>query len=143
MYVLVGIAFFLIYYVVFRFLIGKFNFKTIGREDAGQETKLYSKQEYKESRSKKEESQVNPSEGEPIMAGVIVEALGGAENINTVTNCYTRLRLTVQDSSKVDEETLKNQTGASGVIIKDQNVQVVYGLQVGSVRKAVDKFLVD
>ncbi len=77
------------------------------------------------------------------MAGVIVEALGGAENINTVTNCYTRLRLTVQDSSKVDEETLKNQTGASGVIIKDQNVQVVYGLQVGSVRKAVDKFLVD
>lgn len=141
MYVLVGIAFFFIYYVVFRFLIGKFNYKTIGREDAGEETKLYSKQEYKENRAKIEEKQVTPGQGEPGMAGVIVDALGGAENINTVTNCYTRLRLTVADSSKVDEATLKNQTGASGVIINDKNVHVVYGLQVGNIRKSVDNYL--
>lgn len=140
MYVLVGVVFFGIYYVVFRFLIGKFNYKTIGREESGEETKLYTKQEYKESRSKKEE-QAYPGQDEPGLASLIVNALGGAENINTVTNCYTRLRVTVQDSNKVDEAILKNQTGASGVIIKDQNVHVVYGLQVNNVRKAVDEYL--
>jgi PTS system maltose and glucose-specific IIC component len=58
-----------------------------------------------------------------------------------VTNCYTRLRLTLVHPEKVDETVLKNETGASGVIIRDQNVQVVYGLQVTNIRKAVDRYL--
>src|SRR5690606_2888044 len=48
MYVVVGLMFFAIYYFTFRLLITKLNLKTIGREDDGQETKLYSKQDYKE-----------------------------------------------------------------------------------------------
>lgn len=135
MFVLVGLVFFVIYYVVFRFLIVKFNFKTVGREDDKAETKLYSKQEYKQKKAKE-----NKHEGDDL-AGVIVDALGGAANIQSVTNCYTRLRLTVSDSSLVNESILKDETGANGVIIKDQNVQVVYGLQVTNVRKAVDNFL--
>ncbi|MBP3041177.1 PTS transporter subunit EIIC [Bacillaceae bacterium Marseille-Q3522] len=140
MYILVGLLFFAIYYGVFRFLITKFNFKTIGREDAGQETKLYSKKDYKEKKNKRQHNEGNPQES-PGIASVIVEALGGADNIHTVTNCYTRLRLTLENPELVDEATLKDKTGASGVIINGQNVHVVYGLQVTNVRKAVDKYL--
>ncbi|NBJ70259.1 MULTISPECIES: PTS transporter subunit EIIC [Clostridia] len=138
MYILVGIIFFVIYYVVFRFLITKFNFKTVGREEQGKETKLYSKQDYKEKKSKGKDN-TNPTNLD--VASTIVEALGGAENIDTVTNCYTRLRLTLHQPNLVDEQTLKTKTGASGVIMKDKNVQVVYGLQVTTVRKAVDRYL--
>jgi len=140
MYILVGLVFFCIYYVVFRFLITKFNFKTIGREDDGNETKLYSKKDYKEKKAKGSQPAVAP-QGNAGLASVIVGALGGAENINTVTNCYTRLRLTLDHPELVDETALKSETGASGVIIKDKNVHVVYGLQVTNIRKAVDQYL--
>ncbi|MCX2839882.1 PTS transporter subunit EIIC, partial [Salinimicrobium sp. MT39] len=140
MYIVVGLMFFVAYYVIFRFLITKFKFKTIGREDEGNETKLYSKKEYNESKTK-DKQETPAAQGDDGLAGVIVNALGGAENIQTVTNCYTRLRLTVDKPELVDEAVLKGQTGANGVIIKDKNVQVVYGLQVTSVRKAVDNYL--
>ncbi len=140
MYILVGLLFFAIYYAVFRFLIAKFNFKTVGREDENQETKLYSKKDYKEKQSKGKAGVSEPKANEGI-AGVIVDALGGANNINTVTNCYTRLRLTLENPEKVNQDILKKETGASGVIIKDKNVQVVYGLQVTNIRKAVDNYL--
>ena len=141
MYILVGLVFFAIYYVTFRFLITKFKFKTIGREDTGQETKLYSKKEYNESKAAKPASGGAENQGDTGLASTIVAALGGPDNIDTVTNCYTRLRLTLHNPGIVDEQSLKNDTGASGVIIKDHNVHVVYGLQVSSVRKAVDHYL--
>ncbi|SHF04180.1 PTS system, glucose-like IIB component [Atopostipes suicloacalis DSM 15692] len=119
--------------------------KTIGREDRTQDTRLYSKEDYK---LKKKEStdapltkEISRDEEEFGVAPVIVQALGGSENINYITNCYSRLRLTVNDPSKVDEALLKNETGASGVMIKDQNVQVVYGLEVNKIRRAVDNYL--
>ncbi|NMH83132.1 PTS transporter subunit EIIC [Heyndrickxia coagulans] len=140
LYILTGLVFFAIYYAVFRFLIVKFNFKTIGREDEGQETKLYSKKEYNEKKgSAKKQAGAAVEDGG--IASVIVNALGGPSNIDTVTNCYTRLRLTLENPELVDEGVLKNVTGASGVIKKDHNVHVVYGLQVTSVRKAVDQYL--
>lgn len=140
MYILVGLVFFAVYYLIFRFLITKFNFKTVGREDEGSETKLYTKKDYKE-KSAKNTADSPAQQGDEGLAGVIVNALGGAENIQSVTNCYTRLRLTIEEPEKVDEAVLKNQTGASGVIIKDKNVQVVYGLQVTNIRKSVDSYL--
>ncbi|WP_284035812.1 PTS transporter subunit EIIC [Neobacillus sp. 114] len=140
MYILIGLIFFVIYYVVFRFLIVKFNFKTIGREDEGNETKLYSKNDYKAKKSAGTAGTPVP-QGNDGIATVIVDALGGASNINTVTNCYTRLRLTLEHPERVNEDVLKKETGASGVIIKDKNVQVVYGLQVTNIRKAVDSYL--
>ena len=56
-------------------------------------------------------------------------------------NCFTRLRLKVKDNTKIDQVTLKNQTGASGVMIKGQIVQVIYGLKINAVRRAVDEEL--
>jgi PTS system maltose and glucose-specific IIC component len=63
------------------------------------------------------------------------------ENIKTVDSCYTRLRVLLKDPEKVNEAKLKGETGASGVIKKGDNVQVVYGLNVNSVRKSVDEYL--
>lgn len=141
-FILVGIAFFIIYYLTFRFLITKFKFKTIGREDSVQDTKLYSKKDYQAAKSGQlVETVTGDREAETGSAPVIVQALGGPENIDTITNCYTRLRLTLKDPALVDEQTLRTDTGASGVIVKDQNVQVVYGLQVNSVRRSVEKYL--
>ncbi|WP_018664467.1 glucose PTS transporter subunit EIIB [Heyndrickxia acidiproducens] len=102
---------------------------------------MYTKKEYNESKGKSSKKQTASAKEGPGLAAVIVSALGGADNINTVTNCYTRLRLTLKKPELVNEAVLKNETGASGVIIKDHNVHVVYGLQVSSVRQAVDKYL--
>lgn len=140
MYILVGLIFFALYYGIFRALIKLWNLKTIGREDSG-EVKLYSKAEYREKvkgMTPDPMATVNELDGN---AGIIVAALGGKENIKTVENCYTRLRLTLVDASKVNEDVLKTETGASGVVTKGENVQVVYGLNVTQVRRSVDQFL--
>ena len=79
-----------------------------------------------------------------VVAGApvsVVAALGGKDNLLEVDNCFTRLRLKVKDNTKIDQATLKNQTGASGVMIKGQIVQVIYGLKINAVRRAVDEEL--
>ncbi|MGH2102169.1 PTS transporter subunit EIIC [Aerococcus urinaeequi] len=142
MYILVGFVFFVIYFVVFRVLIQLMNLKTIGREDDGNETKLYSKQDYMEKKSTGQTQMVSETTSERAGIGLtVVELLGGKDNIESVTNCYSRLRTILKDPDLVDEVGLKNETQASGVVKKGNNVQVVYGVQVGSVRKSVDQVL--
>ncbi len=138
LYILVGVIYFILYYVVFRFLIVKMNLKTLGRETDGMEMKLHTKAEYK---AKTEAKNSSKADANAIDANVIVKALGGKDNILKVTNCFTRLRTELKNPDVVDDETLKNQTGAAAVIHKGKNVQVVYGLQVASVRAAVDQVL--
>ncbi len=134
MFILVGLGQFVVYYIIFRFLIVKLKLKTPGREKDGN-TKLYTKKDYKE----KSKGENKPESSD--FAPVIVEGLGGKDNILKVDNCYTRLRLVLKDSSLVNEQLLKDETAANGVIIKGENVQVVYGLKVTSVRKSVDEYL--
>ncbi|GAA0742643.1 PTS transporter subunit EIIC [Clostridium oceanicum] len=134
MFILVGIGQFVVYYFVFRFLITKFKLKTPGREKKGN-TKLYTKKDYKE------KAKGNKKSENSNFAPIIVEGLGGKDNILKVDNCYTRLRLVLKDSSLVKEELLKDETAANGVVIKGENVQVIYGLKVTSVRKSVDEYL--
>ena len=141
-YLLVGVAFFFIYYFIFRFLIVKFNFKTVGREDNDQETKLYSKKEYNDKKGSVPDNGVlaAPTSDDEV-SGIIVEGLGGAENIKTIDNCYTRLRLKLANPALVDEGLLKNETQAKGVISNGENVHVVYGLTVPKVREKLEKYL--
>lgn len=142
MYILVGIIYFAVYYVIFRFLITKFNLSTIGREESSKDTRLYSKKDYKAAKEGQLVSGiVDNNESNSGVASTLVAALGGPENIESVTNCYTRLRLTLTEPEKVDESVLREETGASGVIVKNKNVQVVYGMQVNSIRKSVDEYL--
>ena len=137
-YIAVGVLYFFLYYVIFRVLIVKMNLHTLGREAEGMEMKLHSKSEYKAKAAAENGTAAAPAADNTVDAAVIVEALGGKDNILKVTNCYTRLRTELADPNKVQDDVLKNQTGASAVIHKGKNVQVVYGLKVASVRKAVD-----
>ena len=104
------------------------------------EMKLHTKAEYKAKTAATagNGTAAAPAQDTAVDAATIVEALGGKENILKVTNCYTRLRTELADPDKVQDDVLKNQTGASAVIHKGKNVQVVYGLKVNAVRKAVD-----
>ena len=137
-YIAVGVLYFFLYYVIFRVLIVKLNLHTLGREAEGMEMKLHSKSEYKAKVAAENGTAAAPAADNTVDATVIVEALGGKDNILKVTNCYTRLRTELADPDKVQDDVLKNQTGASAVIHKGKNVQVVYGLKVNAVRKAVD-----
>lgn len=78
---------------------------------------------------------------ENALSEKIVEGLGGADNIKTIDNCYTRLRLKLAKPELVDEGLLKNQTQAKGVISNGENVHVVYGLTVPQVREKLEKYL--
>lgn len=143
-YIAVGIAFFFIYYFTFRLLITKLNLKTVGREDSGQETKLYSKKEYNEKNAAVPAGAASSAALDGIDGGIsatIVEGLGGEANIKTIDNCYTRLRLKLQNPELVDETLLKDQTSAKGVIKNGENVHVVYGLTVPQVREDLEKYL--
>ncbi len=99
--------------------------------------KLHTKAEYKE----KVASEKEGIDADDVDAALIIKALGGASNIEKVDNCFTRLRLILTDPDLVLEDVLKNGTGANGVVKKGNNVQVIYGLKVTAVRRAVDEEL--
>ena len=115
----IGLIYAVVYYFVFRFLINRFNLKTPGREADDEETKLYTRQDY----NARKDSKANSSDS---VSELILKGLGGKGNISDVDCCATRLRITVKDATKVDDNVLK-QTGASGVIRKGEGVQIIYG----------------
>lgn len=111
----IGLAFFVLYYVVFRILIVKLNLKTPGREDDDTAAEM----------------NIELGSGDyAAMARAILEGVGGAENVTSVDNCITRLRLEVKDRLLVDEKKLKA-SGAAGVIRPGKtSVQVIIGPKV-------------
>lgn len=134
----VGLVFTFIWFITFRFMILKFDYKTPGREDDDEAMKLYTKQDYKEKKEQKPQEGKNKN---AVKAEAFLEALGGKENIESVTNCATRLRLTVKDPGKVAGlETFKRH-GAHGLVAKGKSVQVIVGLSVPSVREEFEKML--
>lgn len=124
----VGVVYFFVYFFLFGYFIKKFNLKTPGREDDGEESRLYSKKDV----LKKTEN------GEKERARNILDALGGRENISDLDCCATRLRVTVFDASKVREGDLKR-TGASGVIKRGNGVQVIYGPKVTVIKSQIEE----
>lgn len=138
----IGLIFSAIYFFVFRFLILKLNLKTPGREEEEEETKLYSKKEYRERESQKS-SQAKTTDEENYLeqAKMILEALGGKENIAEVTNCVTRLRVTVKDETLIQADKDFKKAGAKGVVRNGKSFQVIIGFSVGQVRAAFDSLL--
>ena len=132
--IIVGIVYFIIYYLLFSFLIKKFNFKTPGREDVGEETKLYTKKDYNE-RKEENKKDARNERSENILSG-----LGGRENIRDLDCCATRLRVTVNDGEKVNEAELKA-TGASGVIKKGNGIQIIYGPRVTVIKSELEEYI--
>ncbi|MBA4602016.1 PTS transporter subunit EIIC [Thermoactinomyces mirandus] len=129
-----GLLFAVIYYFTFRILILKFDFKTPGREEDEEETKLYTKEDY---RAKKEAQKQKDKKNQ---AAQILEALGGKENITRLDACISRLRVGIRDMDKVDEDKLK-QLGASGVIKRGDGLQAVYGTKSSILKEEIEELM--
>ena len=128
----VGIIYFFLYYFIFTFLIKKLDLKTPGREDDDEETKLYTKADYKA-------KQAGASDKDAVSAQ-IANGLGGKKNISDVDCCATRLRVTVHDGNLVNKAMLQG-TGASGVVLRGNSVQVIYGPNVTVVKAHLEDYL--
>ena len=134
----VGIIYFILYYVIFTFLIKKFNFKTPGREDDDVETKLYTKADVNAKKGKSKAA--GAGIGEDPVSAMITKGLGGKANISDVDCCATRLRITVKEVERVNEEILK-QTGSRGIVKKGQGVQIIYGPHVTVIKANLEDYL--
>ena len=133
--VVVGAVYFVLYYIIFRFMISKFDYKTPGRDDA-EEVKLYTRADVN---ARNAASGSVPAGNDPVSA-LIVEGLGGVANLADVDCCATRLRCTVNDAALVKQDVLKA-SGASGVICKGNGVQVVYGPKVAVIKAKLEDYL--
>lgn len=121
-----GLAFGVIYYFLFRYLILKFNLSTPGRgeevlEEVGGNSSLSAENQF------------------ASMATQIYEALGGDANITSIDNCITRLRIEVKDMNVVDQKKIKD-TGVPGIkVMGKQSIQVIVGTQVQFVADEIEK----
>lgn len=134
----VGLLFSVIYFLVFRFAIMKWDIKTPGREEDGN-VKMYRKSDYKEKKAQENGGKpaVATASGNPYTerAQVFLEGLGGPNNITNVNNCATRLRVSVNDDSLVKDDSFFKQGGAHGVVRKGKAFQVIVGMDVPQVRE--------
>jgi PTS system N-acetylglucosamine-specific IIC component len=137
--VVMGLVFFVLYYLLFRFAIVKWNMRTPGREPEGEFDA---------------EQQANLSDGSDAPTAVetggatatatavgskaeqLIAAFGGRENLVTVDACITRLRMDVADKTKVDQARLKA-LGAAGVIEVGNSVQAVFGTQAEALKNDI------
>lgn len=123
----VGIAYFVLYYFVFKFAIKKFNLMTPGREEDEVETKLFTRKDLDASKKSG-------------VSEMILEGLGGLENIEDLDCCATRLRVKVKDIKKVSDVILK-ESGSAGVIKKGEGVQVIYGPRVTVIKSELEDYI--
>ncbi len=147
--VIVGIFYFIVYYLLFSFLIKKFNYKTPGRGE-DEEVKLYTRSDV-EARNKGtledgfgtgttgKAKVIQLSESDRTSAGILI-GLGGRDNISDIDCCATRLRCTVFNPDIVNQDRLKS-TGASGVIAKGQGVQIIYGPRVSVIKSNLEDYM--
>lgn len=135
--VFVGIGYFIVYYFLFKFLITKLNLKTPGRESDDQETKLFTRADFN---AAKEGTKGQATSEKDETSFLIVKGLGGSENISDVDCCATRLRITVHNPEKVQEDLLK-QSGAAGVVKKGNGIQVIYGPRVTVIKSNLEDYL--
>ena len=136
----VGIIYFILYYVIFTFLIKKFNFKTPGREDDDTETKLYTKADVNARKEAGKAGEAAGSTSADPVSEAITAGLGGKKNISDVDCCATRLRITVHDAARVNDDILKT-TGSRGIVKKGQGVQIIYGPQVTVIKSKLEDYL--
>jgi len=121
---------FVVYYAIFRFAIKHFNIKTPGRDDSAA---------LKEGSDAVTPHVVVGKSG--YNSAAILAALGGAENIVSLDNCITRLRLSVKDMSLVEDDVLKANRAIGVVHLNEHNLQVVIGPQVQSVKDEIDSLI--
>ena len=119
--IVLGVVMFAVYFFVFDFLIKKFNFTTPGRED-----------------DESTEGDANMTvKASDFNIPLLIEGLGGKDNIEATDHCATRLRLTLADTSKVDEAKIKSTGAVATRVLNKKNVQVIIGTEVQFVHDAL------
>lgn len=136
----VGIVYFILYYVIFTFMIKKFNLKTPGREDDDAETKLFTKADYQAKQGAAASASGAGGAHNDEKSVLITRGLGGKKNISDVDCCATRLRCTVVNPELVNEDILRA-TSPSGIIRKGQGIQVIYGPSVAVIKSNLEDYL--
>ena len=134
----IGVGYFFLYFFTFYLMITKMNIPTPGRESDDVEPKLFTRDDYNK-KGGNGAAETSGGFSEPVSA-LILQGLGGKDNLSDLDCCATRLRVTVIDASKVSDAKLK-QSGASGVIHKGNGVQVIYGPQVAVIKSNLEDFL--
>ena len=122
--IVMGVVFFVVYYLMFRFAITRFNMRTPGREP--------------EADFEAEEA-ANLDEGGSL-AEQVIAAFGGNHNLVSVDACITRLRMEVSDATKVDQARLRS-LGAAGVVQVGGSVQAVFGTQSEALKNEIQDIL--
>lgn len=117
----VGAIFFLVYYFVFDWYIKKFDVKTPGRED-------------------KETSAEEKEETDKEMSNILL-GLGGKENIQNIENCFTRLRVQLKATSKIDKALLEKSSPIGIKVLDEENIQIIYGLRVEGIATKLKKLV--
>lgn len=147
--IVMGIVFFILYYFIFKLLIEKWDIATPGRTaKANSDTTVIHTEDKgrvstadKSEKEERAEQKVSLSSSHKEAAKIILEGLGGSENVDTTSYCTTRLRLTVNDPNKVDDEKIKS-AGIAGLIKPgSKTVQVIIGPQVQAVHDEFVKLL--
>ncbi len=124
----IGIIYFFLYYFSFRYLIKKFDLKTPGRETNDKLLIL---------------KKPNLCDNKNIIdkqSQLIIRGLGGRNNFNDLDCCITRLRVTVNDNTKLNEGLLK-QSGAAAIITQGNSVQIIYGPKASSIKTKLNEYL--
>ena len=149
---IVGIGYFIIYFLLFRFMIRKFNYITPGREADDEETKLFRRSDVEAKRAAVADGGTIPTEPDlapsheyeqthsPTTSELILNGLGGKSNIENLDCCATRLRVTVKDPDVVSDAMLKK-SGAAGIIKRGKGIQVVYGPQVAVIKSELEDYI--
>ncbi|MGL5611882.1 N-acetylglucosamine-specific PTS transporter subunit IIBC [Cetobacterium sp.] len=122
-----GIVYFMLYFSIFYFVIIKFNLKTLGREDDKETTET--------------QEELLKNEGLIGISKRYLDSLGGASNIKIMDSCITRLRVSLEDASKINENDFKK-IGASGVIKLGKNdIQVIVGTKAGLISEEIKRII--
>lgn len=125
----VGIVYFLLYYIIFKYLIIKYDLKTLGRDDY-KEINVFKNTE----KPKDENTTVD------LQSAYVIRGLGGRNNFKELDCCVTRLRATIIDMNKIDEGLLK-QSGAAGVVCSGEVIQVIYGPRASIIKAKLEEYL--
>ncbi len=121
-----GLVYAVVYYTVFRVMIAKLNLMTPGRED-----EVVTETGGESSLAKVEGS---------LMAGELVKAFGGQNNITNLDACITRLRVSVNDSNSVNQARLK-ELGSKGVFVVGNSIQAIFGTESGNLKTEMDEWM--
>ena len=122
-----GIIYFILYFSIFYFIIIKFNLKTLGREDDKETTET--------------QEELLKNEGLIGISKRYLDSLGGVDNIKIMDSCITRLRVSLEDTSKINENDFKK-IGASGVIKLGKNdIQVIVGTKAGLISEEIKRII--